>query len=105
MSTIFILCLEDTFTQEQLYQLKPEVGKTTVSFEKPMDAASEISIAKDNVVEARNTSVCAMSGDKNKTNNTSHNANGFSEEVRKKLCKAFGQTCNKCQKINHLSVA
>ena len=68
--------------------------------------------AKDNVAEARNTSVCAMSGDKNKTNaicgfcnNTSHNANGFSEEVRKKLCKAFGQTCNKCQKINHLSVA
>ena len=112
MSTIFILGLEDTYTREQLYQLKPAEGKTTVSFEKLVDAASEISTAKDNVAEASNTSMFAMSGDKNKANaicgfcnTTSHNANKFTEEVRKKFCKTYGQTCNKCQKINHLSAA
>ena len=47
MSTIFILWLEDFYTKEQLSQLKPEGGKTTVSFEKLVDAASEISVAKD----------------------------------------------------------
>ena len=102
MSTIFILGLDDTYTREQLYQLKPEEGKTTVSFSKLVDAASEISSAKDNVAEASNTSVCAMSGDRNKAyaicgfcNTIAHNANGFTEEVRKKYCKAYGQTCNK----------
>ena len=68
MLTIFILGLEDTYTREQLYQLKPEEGKTTVSFETLVDAASEISTAKDNVAEASNTSLCAMSGDRNKAN-------------------------------------
>ena len=112
MSTIFILGLEDTYTRKQLYQLKPAEGKTTVSFEKLVDAASEISTAKDNVAEASNTSMFAMSGDKNKANaicgfcnTTSHNANGFSEEMRKKFCKAYGRTCDKCQKINHISAA
>ena len=33
-----------------------------------MVAASEISTDKDNVAEASNTSMCAMSGDKNKAN-------------------------------------
>ena len=111
MSTIFILGLEDSYTKEQLYQLKPEGGKTTVSFEKLVDAASEISVAKDNVAEASGTlSVRAMSaGDKTKTNATcgfcaskSHNENGFTEEVRRKFCKAFGKICDKCQKINHI---
>ena len=66
MSTIFILGLEDSYTKEQLYQLKPVGGKTTVSFEKLVDAASEIAVAKDNMAEASGTlSVCAMSaGDK-----------------------------------------
>ena len=56
--------------------------------------------------------MCAMSGDKNKTNAIcgfcnpiSQNANGFTDEVQKTFCKAYGQTCNKCQKINHLSAA
>ena len=106
MSTIFILGPEDTYISEQLYQLKPAEGKTTVSFEKLVDAASEISTAKDNVAEASTTSMCAKA-------NTicgfcikiSHNANGFTEEVWKKFCKAYGKTCNKCQKINHLSAA
>ena len=77
-----------------------------------MDAASEISTAKDNVAEASNTSMFAMSGDKNKANaicgfcnTTTHNANGFSKEMRKKYCKACGRTCDKCQKINHISAA
>ena len=86
----------------------------TVSFEKLVDAASEIAVAKDNVAEASGTlSMCAMSGgDKTKTNATcgfcnsnSHNANGFTEEVRQKFWKAFGKTCDKCQKINHISAA
>ena len=57
-----------------------------MSFETLVDAASEISTAEDNVAEAGNTSMCAMSGDKNKANSicgffntTSHNANGFTE--------------------------
>ena len=110
MSTIFILGPEDTYTSEQLYQLKPAQGKTTVSFEKLMDAASEISTAKDNVAEASTTSMCAISGDKANTIcgfciTISHNANGFTEELWKKFYNAYGKTCNKCQKINHLSVA
>ena len=77
-----------------------------------MDAASEIFTAKDNVAEASHTSVCAISSDKNKAraicwffNTTSQNANRFTEQVRKKFCKAYGVTCNKCQKMNHLSAA
>ena len=92
--------------------MKPAVGKTTVSFEKLVDAASEIATAKDNVAEAGNTSICAMSGDKTKapaTGNcgfcgtTSHNAHGFSDDMRKKYCKAYGRMCDKCQKLNHFS--
>ena len=114
MSTLFILGLEDRYTKEQLYQMKPAVGKTTVSFEKLVDAASEIATAKDNETKAGNTSMCAMSGDKTKApatgncgfcNTTSHNAHGFSDEMRKKYCKAYGRTCDKCQKLNHLSAA
>ena len=92
MSIIFILGLEDTHTREQLYQLKPEEGKTTIDFETMVNAASEISTAKDNVAEASNTSVCAMSGDKNMAvifgfcSTIAHNANGFTEEVGKKFC-------------------
>ena len=47
MSIIFILGLEDTHTCEQLHQRKPEQGKTTIGFETMVDAASEISTAKD----------------------------------------------------------
>ena len=98
MSTIFVLGLEDTYTKEQLYQLKPETGKTTVSFERLVDAASEIAVAKDNVAEASGSvSMNAMSGgDKLKSNakcgycNTeSHNANGLTSEAGQKFCKAF----------------
>ena len=72
MSTIFVLGLEDTYTKEQLYQLKPEAGKTTVSFERLMDAAPEIAFAQDNVAEASGSaSMCTVSGgDKCKANAT-----------------------------------
>ena len=96
MSKIFILGVKDTYICEQLLQLKPEEGKTTVGFEKLVGAASHISTAKDNVAAASNTSVCAMSSDRNKAvicgfcNTVSHNASGFTEEVREKHCKAYG---------------
>ena len=51
LSTIFVLGLEDTYTKEQLYKLKPVAGKTTVSFERLVNAASEIAVAKENVAE------------------------------------------------------
>ena len=91
MSTIFVLGLEDTYTKEQLYQLKPDAGNTTISFGKLVDAASEIAVAKDNVAEASGSaSMSAMSGgDKSKSNakcgfcnSDSHNANGFNAEAR-----------------------
>ena len=92
----------NTYACEQVLQLKPEEGKTTVSFDKLVVNDSDISTAKDNVAEALNTSLCAMSSDRNKLvicgfcNKVFHNASGFTAEVRKKDCKAYGQTCNKC---------
>ena len=112
MSTQFVLGLDDVYTMEQLYQMKPEPGKTTVSFERLVDAASEIAVAKDNVAEASGSaSMCAMSlGDKSKAtcwycNSNSHNENRFSEEVCRKFCKAFGKRCEKCGRDNHTSAA
>ena len=79
-----MLGLEDTYTCEQLFQFKPEEEKTTISFKKLVGAASEIPTAKANVAEVLNTSVCAMSTEKP----VSHNASGFTWEVRNKHCKA-----------------
>ena len=94
MSTIFVLGLEDTYTKEQLYQLKPDAGNTTVSFGKLVDAASEIAVDKDNVAEASGSaSMSAMSGgDKSNAkcgfyNSESHNANGFTAEARQKILR------------------
>ena len=62
-----------------------------MSFERLVDVASKIAVAKDNMTEASGaSSMCAMSGgDKTKANATcgfcnsnSHNENGFTEEVR-----------------------
>ena len=64
MSTIFILGLEDVYTREQLFQLKPDGELTTVSFDKLVSAASEIATAKENCAEASNTTVCGISDDK-----------------------------------------
>ena len=52
MSTIFILGLEDSYTRERLYQIKPDNGKSTVRFKSLVDAASEIAVAKDNAAES-----------------------------------------------------
>ena len=95
MSTIFIFCLEDVYTRKQLFQLKPLGEMTTVTFEKLISTASEIATAKDNVAKALNTTISGISGDRNKTVICGFcNSSGFTEEVRKKLCKAWGQSCN-----------
>ena len=67
--------------------------------------------AKDNCAEAANTSVCCVSGDKNNAklcsncNTTDHSSSAFSEEVRKKLCKAWGKEYQKCKKLHHFAAA
>ena len=95
LSDIFILGLEDVYTRKQLFQLKPMREMTTVSFEKLVSTASEIATAKDNVAEALNTTISGISGDKNKAVICEFcNSSGFTEEVRKKQCKAWGQSCN-----------
>ena len=68
MSTIFVLGLEDSYTRERLYQMKPDAGKSTVSFGKLVDSASEIAVAKDNAAESSGSvSMNATSwGDKSK---------------------------------------
>ena len=56
----------------------------TVNFDKLVMAASEIATAKDNCAQAANTSVCGVSGDKNKSklcencNTTNQSSSGFS---------------------------
>ena len=52
MSTIFVLGLEDNYTQERLYQMKSDAGKSTVNFGKLVEAASEIAVAKENAAES-----------------------------------------------------
>ena len=52
-----------------------------------------------------------MSGDKSSAalcrncNLADHNSSGFTEEARKKHCKAWGQSCKKCMKLNHPAAA
>ena len=62
MSSIFILGLEDSYTREKLFQMRPKAGKSTVEFDKLVKAASEIATAKENCAEAITTSVCGTSG-------------------------------------------
>ena len=52
MSTVFILGLSDSYTRENLFQLQPKEGKTTVEFDVLIRAASEIQQAKDNCLDA-----------------------------------------------------
>ena len=70
MSMIFFIGLEDTYTNEQLYHLKPTPGKKTVSFKRLVDTTLEIDVAKDNVAEASGSILmCAIrGGDKSKAN-------------------------------------
>ena len=57
MSSILILGLEDVYKREQLFQLRPDLWKTTVEFEKLVRAASEIATAKDDCAEAENVEI------------------------------------------------
>ena len=62
MSSIFIKGLEDPYTQEKLFEIWPTAGNLTVEFDVLVKAASEIQQAKDNCLEAGNTSVCEVTG-------------------------------------------
>ena len=109
MSSIFILGLEDSYTKEKLFQIRPTGDNSTVAFDVLVKAASEIQQAKDNCQESGSSSVNQVSGgEKSKKEKecfncctTSHNEQGFSREVRKKLCKAFDATRGKCKKVGH----
>ena len=50
--TIFVLGLEDSYTRERLYQMKPRGTDSTVKLDKLVDAASEIAVARDNAAES-----------------------------------------------------
>ena len=114
MSSIFILGLEDSYMREKLFQIRPATGKSTVDFEELVRAASEIAVAKDNCLESANSSVCGVtesSGFSSKKklcgncNTKNHNEAGFSEEARKKHCKAYNFECGKCKKKHHFTDA
>ena len=67
-------------------------------------AASEIQQEKDNCLEAGSPSVCGVSWSKpsggkskksacHRCNTMNHSEQGFTDEVRKKLCKAYKAEC------------
>ena len=60
MSSIFILGLEDSYTKEKLFQIRPTAGNSTVDFDELVRAASEIAVTKENCLESANTSVCGV---------------------------------------------
>ena len=107
MSSIFILGLSDPYTKEKLFQIQPKAGNSTVEFDELVRAASEIQQAKDNCLEAGSSSVCGVTGSKpgggkskkgacHHCNTMAHSEQGFSDEVRKKLSKAYKAECKKC---------
>ena len=77
-------------------------------------AASEIQQAEDNCLEAGSSSVCGVSGSKpsggkskksacHSCNTMNHSEQGFTDEVRKKFCKAYKAECKKCLKTGHFT--
>jgi hypothetical protein len=54
--------LDDSYTREKLFQLRPEEGKTTVSFDVLISVASAIQQAKDNYQDAGSASMSKLSG-------------------------------------------
>ena len=109
-----ILGLSDPYTKEKLFQIQPETGNSTVEFDKLVQAASEIQQAKDNCLEAGSSSVCGVTGAKpgggkskksacHSCNTMSHSEQGFTDEVRKKLCKAYKAECKTCLKTGHFT--
>ena len=114
MSSIFILGLSDQYTKEKLFQIPAKAGKSTVEFEELVRAASEIQQAKVNCLEAGGSSVCGIFGSKpsegkskmwpcNRCNTVEHSEQGYDEEVRKKLCRAYKAKCRKCLKNGHFT--
>ena len=109
MISIFILGLEDSYRKEKLFQLKPEGDNSTVAFDVLVKAASEIQEAKDNCQDSGSSTVNQVSGggksmkvkDCFNCGTSSHSEQGFSREVREKLCKAFKATCGTCKKVGH----
>ena len=96
MSSIFILGLEDSYTKEKLFQIRPTAGNSTVDFDVLVKSASEIQQAKDNCLESGNTSVCGVSGSGSSgtkseetscisCNTTSHNEQGLDRSQKKTL--------------------
>ena len=80
-----------------------------MEFDVLVRAASEIQQAKDNCLEVRGVSGSKPSGGKFKKsachscNTMAHSEQGFSDEVRKKLCKAFKAECKKCLKTGNFT--
>ena len=56
MSSIFMLGLNDPYTKDKLFQIRPTEGNSTVEFDVLVKGASEIQQAKDNCLEAGNSS-------------------------------------------------
>ena len=107
MATVFILGLSDSYTQEKLFQLTPEVGKTTVSFEALISAAS--AIQQDNCQDAGSASLSKLSGQEGGGKKlhkcwccdlTTHSEKGFGLDIREKFCKAFKHKCT-CKLVGH----
>ena len=85
----------------------------TVEFDVSVKAASEIQQAKDNCLQAGNTSVCGVTGSGSSgvkfkkpcmhCNTMSHNEQGLGMGARKKHCKTFNAMCGKCEKKGHFT--
>ena len=77
-------------------------------------AACEIQQAKDDCLEAGEASVSGIFGFKpgggkskkgacHRCNKTEHSEQGFFEDVRKKLCRAYKAKCKKCLQMGHFT--
>ena len=93
-----------------MFQIRPTEGNSTVEFDVLVKAASEIQQAKDNCLEAGNTSVCGMSGSSSSgvkskkpcmcCNSMSHNEQGMGMAARK---KHYNTECGNCKKKGHFT--
>ena len=110
MASVFLLGLNDSYTREKLFQLTPEVGKMTVSFEALIYAASAIKQAKDNCQDAGSASLSQLSGQEGGGKKlhkcwccdlTTHLEKGFRQDIREKFCKAFKHKCKVCKGVGH----
>ena len=106
MSSIFILGLEDSYTREKLFQIRPSEGDSTVRFDVLVKAASEIQQAKDNCLEAGKSSVCGVSGSGDTPKKSCMFCNTSNHQLTaegRKFCKARDSECGKCKKKGHFT--